>query len=81
MNKTRREKIRKAIEFLESAYSIVDTCKDLEEDSLSNLEGISLENTERYEKIKQSCWYLNDAVYDIERTKDNLYNAMNPWSF
>lgn len=78
MNKTRREKIRKAIEFLESAYSIVDTCKDSEEDSLSNLEGTSLENTERYEKIEQSCEYLSDAVDDIERAKDNLCNAMYP---
>lgn len=78
MNKTRREKIRKAIEFLESAYSIVDTCRDSEEDSLSNLEGTSLENTERYGNIEKSCEYLNDAADEIEMAKDNLHNAMYP---
>ena len=78
MNKQKRERIRSAIGLLDRVFEIIDECKDAEEESLMNLEGTSLENTERYESIEKSCDYLNEAIETIEQAKEQLEEAMNP---
>lgn len=78
MNKKRRQEIVSAIELINEASAIIDCCKDNEEDALYNLEGTSLECTERYENIESSCKYLCRALDKLESTKDELQSAMYP---
>lgn len=76
MNKKRRERIRYAAKLLEEAGGIVDQCKEEESDCLYNIEGTSLENTDRFSKMEESCEYLEDAYDDIESAMDKLSNAI-----
>lgn len=76
MNKKRRERIRYAAGLLEQASSIVDNCRDEENDAMSNLEGTSLENTDRYSEMEEACDYLDDAFDEIESARDKLFSAI-----
>jgi hypothetical protein len=77
MNKKRRENLRFAASLLDRAGEIVYKCLDEESDCMSNLEGTSLENTERYGCMEDSCDYMERACDKIDSAKDNLYNAMS----
>ena len=76
MNKKRRECIRYAAKLLQEAGGIVDKCRDEESDSMYNLEGTPLENTDRYSQIEESCDYLDGAYEDIESAREKLFNAL-----
>lgn len=76
MNKKNRTSIRYAINTLYSALSEIERCRDDEEDSMYNLSGTALENTEMYEKIEESYNYMEDAISDIESGIDQLTNIL-----
>ncbi len=78
MNNRRRQKIMNAILFLDKATFIIEECKDEEEESKCNLEGTSLECTEKYEKIESSYEYISDAINKLESVKEWLGLAMYP---
>lgn len=77
MNKKSRESVKNIITVLETVSHGVENLKDREDDSMSNLEGTSLEETEMYESIEKSSEYLGDALSDIESAIDNLKDAIS----
>ena len=76
MNKQSRRDLRLAISLLEKAGEISIMCRDKEMDSLSNLEGTSLEYTERYEKMEEASDYLDRASDSIDEAIEFLSNAI-----
>lgn len=76
MNKQNRGNLKKAIDYLAMACDISNDCLDYERDALSNMEGTSLEYTERYSDIEESCDYLDEAIEHIESAMDSLHSAI-----
>lgn len=76
MNKKRREQIRYASSLLEKAGGIIETCGDEESDSLSNLEGTSLEYTDRYSQMEEAVDNLQDAYNKIGEANELLMNSI-----
>jgi ABC-type transporter Mla subunit MlaD len=76
MNKKRRERIRYASALLEEAGGIIEACSDEESDSLSNLEGTSLEYTDRYNQIEEAVDNLQDAFDKIGEANELLMNSI-----
>ena len=78
MNKGRREDLKLAIDLIDRVITIINKCKNDEEDAMCNLEGTSLEYTERYEKMESSCDYIDSALDSLESAKDDIQLAMYP---
>lgn len=72
MNKKRRQRVRHAARLLDEARGIIDECKDEEYDSMSNLEGTALENTDRYQQMEEAYDLLDDVYSDLESVYDKL---------
>lgn len=62
MNNKRREKLRKAIELVERATEIIETCQDEEQDSMDSIPE-ALQLSERYESME-------DAYGALDRARD-----------
>ena len=65
MNKIRRKELKKAIELLEQAYSIIETAQEEERESFDNMpEG--LQYSELGQKIEENAYALDDVAGSIE---------------
>lgn len=71
MNKYRREQIRKALQLVEEAYSLLSVAKDEEEMAYENLPE-SLQSSERGEAMQENVDNLDTAVTALEEAKDAL---------
>ena len=74
MNKKRRENIAKAVAILTTAFQIVESIRDEEQDCIDNMPE-NLEYSERYEKMENAVDKLDDAMSSIEEAKDALEEA------
>ena len=74
MNKKRRESIAKAVEILTTAFQMVESIRDEEQDCLDNMPE-NLESSYRYEKMENAVDRLDDAVSSIEEARDALEEA------
>lgn len=73
MNKYRREQIRKALQLVEEAYSLLSVAKDEEEMAYENLPE-SLQLSERGEAMQENVDNLDTAVTALEEAKEALDN-------
>lgn len=78
MNKERRKQLKEAVtlltdaqEKIQEASSIVETCKDEEEESYDNLpEGV--QDSERGEAMEENASQLDDAMSELESIGDSV---------
>lgn len=76
MNKARRKELERAIELLEKATDIIDSCKDEEREYLDNMPE-NLQYSEKHEvaesaveNLEQALYYLSDAVECVESASE-----------
>ncbi len=74
MDRTRRQKLREAIDHLKSASVIVDTVCDAETDCMDNVPE-NLQYSDRYEKMEQAVDGLNDALELIDNAMEYIRAA------
>jgi len=74
MNKKKREKLKIAIDMIDSAYHIVDATMEEEQDGLDNMPE-SLEGSDRYEKMEDAVRELEEALDNLERAKEHIEEA------
>lgn len=74
MNKARREQVKKVVDYIESAYIMLDEIKDDEEDAFNNLpDGIA--ESERGEMMEQNVDTMDECINNLWDIVDAL-NAM-----
>lgn len=71
MNRERRKRLEAAKEKLEEVYFELEAIKEEEEEALDNMPE-SLQQTERGEAMQTAIDTIDDAMNDVESTKDNL---------
>ena len=71
LNRFRREELNGAIKLLEQAYSIIENCRDDEQDAYDNLPD-SLQDTERGQQMEENADNLDYADSDFENLLDSL---------
>ena len=71
MNRERRKRLEAAKEKLEEVYFELEAIKEEEEQALDNMPE-SLQQTERGEAMQTAIDTIDDAMNDVESTKDNL---------
>lgn len=75
MNKKRRETLRNAVRFLDSAANLISNALEQEEDCLDNIPE-NLQTTDRYEAMEDAVDYLDDASSLIDEAKDKINEAI-----
>lgn len=71
MNKARREQIKKVVDYIESAYIMLDEIKDDEEDAFNNLpDGIA--ESERGEMMEQNVDTMDECINNLWDIVDAL---------
>lgn len=76
MNARRRKELKKAMELIEQAYSIIETVKEEEIEAYDNLpEG--LQNTEQGQRMDEIAFDLEDIVGSLEEHTESLDQIVN----
>lgn len=76
MNARRRKELKKAMELIEQAYSIIETVKEEEIEAYDNLpEG--LQNTEQGQRMDEIVFDLEDIVGSLEEHTESLDQIVN----
>ena len=71
MNKARRKELEKAADLIYEAISIIEWCKDEEEDALENLPE-SIQMSEKGEEFDNNVYAMEECVDDLESVCDTL---------
>lgn len=74
MNNKRRDLLKNAVRFLDSASDMVQQALDQEEDCLDNMPE-NLQMSDRYESMEAAIDCLNDAVANIDMAKEKIEEA------
>ena len=77
MDRTRRQKLREAIDHLKSASVIVDTVCDAETDCMDNVPE-NLQYSDRYEKMEQAVQTPSPDIRDRGRIVIGRFVAVQP---
>lgn len=75
MNKQRRERLRGALNGLESIANILQHICDKEEDCMDNYPE-NLQGTDKYERMEDAVDHLNDAIDKLDEVKESIQAAM-----
>ena len=75
MNDKRRQMLRRAIDMLDAAETVVSAALDQEQDSLDNMPE-NLENSERYEILEYNIGKLEEAVEGITEASACISDAI-----
>lgn len=75
MNNKRREKLRRAIEYIGKASDIIEQVIDEEQDSMDNVPE-NLQMSDRYESMEIIIDSLEDVVTCIDEAKDKVESVM-----
>lgn len=73
MNKFRREELSGAIKLLEQAYSIIENCRDDEQDAYDNLPD-GIQDSERGETMYYYIGEMEECMDAIDNITDCIYN-------
>ena len=76
MNKKRRNELKRAINYIETALKIVNTVHDMEEDAMYNYPE-NLQGTETYEKMENAVDNMDEAAGLIDDGIDSLRDAID----
>jgi hypothetical protein len=78
VNRIRRKELQKAVDLLEQAKSIIEACRDEEQDAYDNLPE-SLQYSDRGEAMDGFIYEMEDAIDSIDSAvdtiTDNVINA------
>ena len=74
MNNSRRKELEKAVSLLEEAQSIIESCRDDEQDYLDNMPE-NLQCSEKHDVAENAVDCLNTACDSIEEVIDNVNSA------
>ena len=75
MNNKRREILRKAVRFLDSASNLISNALEQEEDCLDNMPE-NLQMSDRYEVMEAAIDHLEDASSLLDEAKDKIGEAI-----
>ena len=71
MNNSRRKELEKAVNLLEEAQSIIENCRDEEQDYLDNMPE-NLQSSEKHDmaeeavnNLESACEYLSDVIDNV----------------
>lgn len=67
MNANRRKEIQRAVDMLEEAKSILEYCRDEEQDALDNMPE-SLQESERGQKMEEYIDQLDNSISSVEES-------------
>ena len=73
MNRFRREELSGAIKLLEQAYSIIENCRDDEQDAYDNLPD-GIQDSERGETMYYYISEMEECMDAIDNITDCIYN-------
>ena len=71
MNKIRRKQIEKALGMLADARSILDECREDEQDAFDNMPE-SIQDSDRGEQMNDYIYTLEDVVSSLEEFEEQL---------
>jgi len=71
MNKARRKELSEAAEMLRNAYSIIESCKDDEEDAYDNLPE-SFQDGERGDEMQEYIDAMDGAMEQIDEAANAI---------
>lgn len=74
MNNSRRKELEHAVSLLEEAQSIIESCRDDEQDYLDNMPE-NLQSSERYGTAENAIECLDDAWDKLSDVIDNVNSA------
>ncbi len=75
MNNKRREILRNAVRFLDSASNLISNALEQEEDCLDNMPE-NLQMSDRYETMEAAIDHLEDASSLLDEAKDKIGEAI-----
>lgn len=75
MNNKRREILRNAVRFLDSASNLISNALEQEEDCLDNMPE-NLQMSDRYEAMEAAIDHLEDASSLLDEAKDKIGEAI-----
>lgn len=75
MNNKKRDKLRKALGYIESALNLVDGVRNQEETSLGNIPE-NLQDTPRYEAMEEAVENMDEAYDKLDDAKDLMESAI-----
>ena len=75
MNKARRKELSRAVELLEEAQSIIESCRDEEQEYMDNMPE-NLQESEKYCAAEDAVDNMNEAYDEIGEAIDSVESAM-----
>lgn len=75
MNKARRKELSQAVELLEEAQSIIESCRDEEQEYIDNMPE-NLHESEKYYAAEEAVDNMNEAYDVIGEAIDSVESAM-----
>lgn len=71
MNKMRRKELNRAAEMLREAYSIIESCKDEEQDAYDNLPE-SFQYGDKGDEMQEYIDQMDEAMESIDEAADTI---------
>ena len=75
MNKARRKELNQAVELLEEAQSIIESCRDEEQEYMDNMPE-NLQESEKYCAAEEAVNNMDEAYDVIGEAIDSVESAM-----
>ena len=75
MNDVRRKEINKAIDLIREAQSILESCRDDEQDYLDNIPE-NLQSSDRYYRAEEAIDSLDEAIDSLDSAADQAEEAV-----
>lgn len=75
MNKARRKELSRAVELLEEAQSIIESCRDEEQEYIDNMPE-NLQESEKYYAAEEAVNNMDEAYDKIGEAIDSVESAM-----
>ena len=75
MNKARRKELGRAVELLEEAQSIIESCRDEEQEYMDNMPE-NLQESEKYYAAEEAVNNMDEAYDKIDEVINSVESAM-----
>lgn len=75
MNKARRKELSRAVELLEEAQSIIESCRDGEQEYMDNMPE-NLQESEKYYAAEEAVNNMDEAYDKIDEVINSVESAM-----
>lgn len=75
MNKARRKELSRAVELLKEAQSIIESCRDEEQEYMDNMPE-NLQESEKYYAAEEAVNNMDEAYDEIDEAINSVESAM-----